>query len=974
MVLSPFVVSSQQDTGYIASNTLAGSRLNTSLENTPLAISVLTKDFIDDIGAVKVSQALEYATGSGNDIGGGASQVGATTGNGLIGNDYNFMIRGYRSVQTTRDFFPTILQGDVFNLERIDIAWGPNSTLFGVGGAGGIVNFTPKRAQLTQDITRVDLRTESYDFYRAALDINRHWLGDKLGVRINLMDQKANGYFDFETDNEKKAALAVTWHPVDSLTIRIDGEDGRMHENRVRPWGPFDNITPWIAAGSYFSPFGTGEVATVAGDNNYSQSSPFSGIFGERREGNIGTVGVITDGPLAGKELSLGTRALGQRYYRVSHGINVANFNSNVNFDNPDVFPQSGNVTGPGAYVETNYHNFGLTVEQRIGRNLFVEGVFNQSQVTTDNHMPVAFNQNAIQYDVTSTLPTFNNDYTYAATPGSATEALGTIHFSQVLPNPYVGSLIVAAYQPSADYNKVLQRDARLSATYHLDLGGAGDYHVLAFVSRSEQKTEYKHTFETNIAADRPDPTYYYNGVNFGGRSTHIDPFSADLSLHGVPDPWTHPLPSGRMYGQPQYGFIDGWIQGDWTKNRNSIDTATLATQGSFLHESLFATVGVRRDRVKVFQSDSFATDDGIALSPVLHGTADVDQSANTYSIGAVYRFPFAKWLSVFANKSTNFKDQFGATLFGDQNQQQEVGPLRGTGKDAGLKFDLLDSRLSATVDFFEVVQSNAAAGFNGAIPLYIQSMWDAILNNGSGDLQDSEQPNGHNPSGGDTRSAKSKGFEVEVTANLTKEWRLAFNVSKADNIVSDVDTAVQSYVKAHTAEWTSKSSLPINTGRYGAVGGKAEPTIADSLAEIQADIALDRTQEGGIEPNIRPWNANLFTAYTFSHAALKNFTIGGGVNYRGKEVLYNDPTTHANIMGRDYYLANGMLAYQFKLGKTAVKVQFNVNNLLNNQDKQVLAGGLTPTVTAPNAPPHLALYTYYLRPISYSLSAGINF
>ena len=49
--LSPFTVTSEKDTGYVATNTLAGSRLNSSLKETPGALDVLTKDFLDDIGA-----------------------------------------------------------------------------------------------------------------------------------------------------------------------------------------------------------------------------------------------------------------------------------------------------------------------------------------------------------------------------------------------------------------------------------------------------------------------------------------------------------------------------------------------------------------------------------------------------------------------------------------------------------------------------------------------------------------------------------------------------------------------------------------------------------------------------------------------------------------------------------------------------------------------------------------------------------
>ena len=61
VLLSPFEVRTEKDTGYIATNTLAGSRLNTRLVDTPASISVMTKDFLNDIGALSVSQAMEYA-------------------------------------------------------------------------------------------------------------------------------------------------------------------------------------------------------------------------------------------------------------------------------------------------------------------------------------------------------------------------------------------------------------------------------------------------------------------------------------------------------------------------------------------------------------------------------------------------------------------------------------------------------------------------------------------------------------------------------------------------------------------------------------------------------------------------------------------------------------------------------------------------------------------------------------------------
>src|SRR5688572_31748354 len=60
VVLNPFLVSSGDDTGYAATNTLDGSRLNTALRDTPAAISVVTKDFLDDIGATDITSLLRF--------------------------------------------------------------------------------------------------------------------------------------------------------------------------------------------------------------------------------------------------------------------------------------------------------------------------------------------------------------------------------------------------------------------------------------------------------------------------------------------------------------------------------------------------------------------------------------------------------------------------------------------------------------------------------------------------------------------------------------------------------------------------------------------------------------------------------------------------------------------------------------------------------------------------------------------------
>ena len=126
VVLSPFQVNTSRDSGYVASSTLAGTRLNSELWDTPAAISVFTSEFLSDIGVLDVKSSLNFALNSSED-------TSNYTGNFLVANDVNIQIRGFVDAAVGRNYFTWRLSSDVFNVERIDFSRGPNSVLFGVG-------------------------------------------------------------------------------------------------------------------------------------------------------------------------------------------------------------------------------------------------------------------------------------------------------------------------------------------------------------------------------------------------------------------------------------------------------------------------------------------------------------------------------------------------------------------------------------------------------------------------------------------------------------------------------------------------------------------------------------------------------------------------------------------------------------------------------------------------------------------------
>ncbi|BET68259.1 hypothetical protein ASA1KI_31770 [Opitutales bacterium ASA1] len=1005
--MSPFEVATNQDSGYVATNTLAGSRLNTSLLDTPASISVMTKAFLDDIGALNVNQAMEYALSGGNDIGGGDANVGATTGNNLVGNDFNFQIRGFRRATQTRNYFDTIISSDAFNLDRIDIARGPNSILFGIGGPGGIVNATPKPARFDRAVTDVALVTGSWGLHRGALDLGRVLVEDKLAVRANVMAQRADGYRDFESDDQERGALAFAWKPTGSTTVRFNGEIGHMKQNKVRPWLPWDQITTWEAWGSNFVEFGTPQAPSVLGDDRYSQFQSGGGnglpavpphpVWG----GEIRTAGhliqphslvAFMDGPLAGKVLYTGTSAEGARWYRTSNANNVGGYNSPRNFEDESVFPRRGNITGPGQFVETDYHTVGLAVEQRIGRAIHLEAAVNRSSVDRLNQQVVGFAGIAVMYDVTSTLPTFTSDGRYNGTIGgpngaafagklgipyeATTQGRHALNLASTVPNPHVGDLLVYS-EPNYSEGDIVRDDMRLAGSWELDFGRLGRHTLLGFASRAETTNENRGFREGNVHPDRASRNHF---TDVPRRIHHVDPFSPNLAERGMPDPFKNPVAPEFVHGLPTLRYESGFVRNSWGRSRNQIDSYAAASHSRFFDGRLVTTAGVRRDRIQIWNDGRTLDAQTGEVTALVPATArSIDQSGTTHTLGAVFHVPRTDWLSVFANTSTNFRDQGGAQYLDDEDLRlgREIGPLEGTGIDYGLKFSFLNRRVNATIARFQVDQDNQVSGHQSDVFNFINAIWTTILNGGPNTVvTDQNDPDGHRVGGTDTRSQRSEGWELEVTANPTAAWRLTFNVSHAENAVSRLGGALSSYIERNRSEWMQYSALNYDTtrspGNLSNAGGTN--TVGALVTGLDTWLAFVKSQEGQIETNIRPWNANGFTAYRFNEGALKGLTIGGGVNYRGDAVLGVRPGTLQSpeievFKGGDYFLFNGMLGYDFTLRSgTRVNLRLNVDNLLDNRDKQVLASSWNPILN------DLQTFHYYFNPRSWRLSANFSF
>ncbi len=149
--------------------------------NTPQTLTVVPKQVIEEQRAVTVRDALRNVSG-----------ITVTAGEGGRQGD-TFNLRGFSAqTDTFRDGVRDLgwFTRDTFNLQGVEVYFGPSAVLFGRGSTGGAINLITK-APTRQASRAVTLSGGTAPSGRLDLDLNQP-LTDDLSVRVNAMGQLAN--------------------------------------------------------------------------------------------------------------------------------------------------------------------------------------------------------------------------------------------------------------------------------------------------------------------------------------------------------------------------------------------------------------------------------------------------------------------------------------------------------------------------------------------------------------------------------------------------------------------------------------------------------------------------------------------------------------------------------------------------------------------------------------------------------------
>jgi len=255
--LSPFVLDAEEDEGYRATTTLAGTRIRSDLKDLGASISVLTDGFMDDLAGTDGENLLTYV---------GNVEVGGPTGNfanadlsafsteeSRVNPQRGQRIRGLSEASTQRDFFHTDIPFDSYNTSRVDINRGPNSVLFGIGSPGGVINSSTNRAILEKDFGEVSFRFDGRGGHRQTLDYNKTLLDNRLAFRVAAMNEKLQFNQEPAFEDDARWHVTGTWVPFlneesnifGRTTLRASFERGEIDRNPPDVVVPIDSFSVW---------------------------------------------------------------------------------------------------------------------------------------------------------------------------------------------------------------------------------------------------------------------------------------------------------------------------------------------------------------------------------------------------------------------------------------------------------------------------------------------------------------------------------------------------------------------------------------------------------------------------------------------------------------------------------------------------------------------------------------------------------
>ena len=924
--MSPFVVqTSPNDVGYFAENTLAGSRINTNLGDLAASITVVTRQQMLDTASIDMNDVFMYeANTEGTNNGYTSYAYDGTTFRDFTQSSpvtANRM-RGIGAADRARNYYSSLSQipFDVYNTETIEINRGPNSLLFGLGSAAGIVNQSSSNASLTKNYGQLGTRVGKYSAFRASLRVNHVLIPKKLAIFVAGLEDERGFQRKPSYDNSHRRYGAITYAPTRKTTIRANFELFTQSFQVPNTVTPQDGITEWKAIGRpTWNPLtftvtrdGVSEVLsprspnTVPGLQTGTGSLPTMYIYENKlqlwMQAALSRVGILGPFPTTLPQLSQSSTEIQRLQQSTKPLFNISGVTDRSLYDWSSINITSGNQTDKKAKV----YNIELT--QELLHNFYLSAGW------------------------------YREDYK-AQVLGYNSPGFLAVDTNVVLldgrPNPYFQKIFFRGSNSGVSKPDIENETYRLSLAYKLDftkkngfLKWLGYNQFFAFgerlkvdnlnLSQQEIVVDNGHTWANPVARTQGTPgatnaswSFQSNlyvgdlarGVTNGGGFMPFGPLDTQLR---------NAVPTGEQTGIGTYNWVDERVvlglvaNSNTNRTRQTDDSFTVGWQGSLLGDRIIPTLGFRRDRNVSDRTLRLPHDPATGLWN-LNGLNNFSPALKTYgntTTESVVVRP-VRWLSFTYGQSRNFTpagirlDIFGNPL-----------PLpTGKGKDYGVRFSFWDSKLVFGITRFESSANDArgtsadgfmfrAARFETGFIDWATGVANAQLGAGASPTAISARvaeltklPLNYAPpalgSIGSTSTVKAEGTEASLTYNPVKNWNMKATFGTQKTVFFNIAPEYDAYVTPRLPIWMAAVN-PTTGESFWSTNSSPDLGIPVSFfnQNILAPIQLAQALQGKRTQGQREWSASGIMTYRFLDGRLKGSTVGGAVRLQDEAII----------------------------------------------------------------------------------------
>lgn len=772
LVLDTFSVNTTKDSGYIAVDSLAGGRQSAPIRVTPVAISSLTGQFIQDLGLTNLNDALKWSlntvpTSDRNGFNGGSG--------GGVFNFWSVSSRGGASVQggnpPTKNYFPLYVISDTYNVDRIEFDQGPNSILFGIGDIGGAVSSYTKQARFDKDFDILNLTYDSYGGYRATVDANQS--SGNLALRLNAVVADQQGWRDGDHHKKLGATLAADWkfnNDNSHLKFEIEGWRekktiyGAAYQDNMSLWNGSTSAATWGAAiaNQGANPLTTPGAPGVTGMSDWGLN-PYNVIVAGSGTGVMNWAGGVR---------SMGTNNVAWGAYMRPYSFTYTPTGTTIAALPSDDFA----VAPRDSYVKPENLNMTLTYEQRLTPNLDLQ---------------------VSGYKYEDAVYAINFEGAYS----------GSIDLNKQLPNGQTNPNFGKKYSDFFLGKQVQNHrvdELRGQLSYRMvdaKLFGIPLNQVFS-ISAGQQETDYD--------------ARQYN--------------AQDISASPAPwesGNWTQKMVWGRVYwdnAQAAFNLPNtvrfspmpfNWYDFDSTQK---IKFGAVYSQSRLWDDRLNVTLGARRDSYDVWKLG-------------LRGTGNTPTvgsgSGTTHTAGVIGYV--TEWLGVFVNNSENYQPAAGGlapTVYGDT-----LGASVGKAYNYGLRVSTKDGKYYSSLTWYEQTAHDVIGGNSPGF----QGIWDEYFAAGGTKTnigpagQVTGGPGSYKAAMNyvDTYDVKYTGIEFEVVANPTSNIRLQLHYAAPEGERTNNGPNGVRYFAEHLADWQAVA------GGGSAASQKLASTLAQAQKDL---------------------------------------------------------------------------------------------------------------------------------------------